>query len=491
MATDPPTSKPSPVLRNTLILVGAQVVGIPLSILVNAFMGRYLGASDFGHVYLAGALTGFGFLFVDWGQTGVLPAAVAQDRSRAGVLLGTALGWRLGSSVIVTLLLILGAWLFGYSTRLQVILAIVAVQCIFATLSGACQDVVRGHERTDVAALARIGFLLLSAALVVPALLLGGDIHVVMIAQVVAQLLVAIPVWRVARRVVSTQVSFDRAEAKQLVHSGSSFLIFALALTAQSNTDAILLSKLTSPEVVGWHAAAQRLIGTLVVPANALSSALYPTLARLYVEDKEDYLATAKRALCGTAVLAVPLALCCAIYRDLGIALYSKEHFAPASQNLLVLSAVLFLYYFSMPLGSALVAAGRQRAWAIAQASCVLVSLTLGPLLIPWFQRRYGNGGLGVCVGAVVSESLMVGAALFIAPRGVVDRSVGKALAKGFFAGAVMVGAAYLLRGIPSLIAGVIAVLVYGATLWMIGGVDREQVEGFKSALRRKIARKA
>jgi hypothetical protein len=49
------------------------------------------------------------------------------------------------------------------------------------------------------------------------------------------------------------------------------------------------------------------------------------------------------------------------------------------------------------------VAAGRQRKWALAQP-CLVVSLVLDPILIPWAQALYGNG-VGVCVSVVTAES--------------------------------------------------------------------------------------
>ena len=51
-----PTSSAGPghlVLRNATWLVTAQLVAAPVSLLVNAVMGRYLGPGDFGTIYLA------------------------------------------------------------------------------------------------------------------------------------------------------------------------------------------------------------------------------------------------------------------------------------------------------------------------------------------------------------------------------------------------------------------------------------------------------
>ena len=45
------------------------------------------------------------------------------------------------------------------------------------------------------------------------------------------------------------------------------------------------------------------------------------------------------------------------------------------------------------------------------------MSLVLNPLLVPWFQQRAGNGGLGVSVATVVSEVLMVAGGFWLAPE--------------------------------------------------------------------------
>src|SRR5205809_6047469 len=103
--------KPGSVLRNTLILVGAQVLGIPLSIFLNAVMGRRLGPSDFGFWNLATNLCGFAFMFVEWGHNGVLPREVARDTQRSGALLGTSIASRVGLTLIASLCLALLSWL--------------------------------------------------------------------------------------------------------------------------------------------------------------------------------------------------------------------------------------------------------------------------------------------------------------------------------------------------------------------------------------------
>ena len=188
-------------------------------------------------------------------------------------------------------------------------------------------------------------------------------------------------------------------------------------------------------------------------------------------------------------MLAVPLAVGCGFFPEIGVTIFGREAFGPAEDNLRVMSVFLLLVYFSMPLGSILLAGGKQRAWSGAQALCILFSLVLDPLLIPWFQRRTQNGGLGVCVAGVVSEVVMVGLGVWLAPRGIFDRALFKQLGLVLLAGGVMVACAKLLAFTSPFVAAPIALGVYLAALWLVGGVDRELLTSLKGAVARKFRR--
>src|SRR5580698_3839243 len=113
------------VFRNAILLVVAQVAAAPLSFLANAVMGRYLGADEFGELYLASTFWAFGFLVVDWGQSAILPSLVAKDRSRAGVLLGTGLAWRMAMIPLLCPVFAGACVALHYGVRFQIVLAFV------------------------------------------------------------------------------------------------------------------------------------------------------------------------------------------------------------------------------------------------------------------------------------------------------------------------------------------------------------------------------
>ena len=362
-----------------------------------------------------------------------------------------------------------------------------ALNATLAGFAGAGAETIRGFERTDIAAWSYVGQQLLTAILIVPVLHFGGQLPSALLVFSVASATVLVFVVRSLRPVGVGALQAHWRTVRELLADGWPFLLFGLTMALQPNIDAIFLSKLAPAEVVGWYAAARKLLGALVFPAGALIGALYPTLCRLYEEDRTEYLRMTNRALSTSAIVVVPLAVGTALFADTAIGIFSKEAFGPAADNLRLLSPFILLVYFSMPLGSALLAAGRQSAWAAVQLACVVVSIVLDPLLVPWFQLRTGNGGLGICVATLVSEVLMVSAGVWLTPRGVFDRHFAKTLSLAFVAGGAMVLVGLLLSSITPFVAAPASLVAYLVCLWGVGGAEEEQLAVLKGALARRL----
>jgi O-antigen/teichoic acid export membrane protein len=331
-----------------------------------------------------------------------------------------------------------------------------------------------------------VGQQLLIGALVIPALVLGGGLNAALVAQAAAYACVLFLVVHAMRAIDIGKLEVALSTMKHLFREGVPFLVLSVVITLQPIADGLILSKLSTPESMGWHAAARKLVGALVFPAIALVSALYPTLSRLHRDDPGAYRSMVSGGLRTATIAVIPVALGTFLFADVGIRIFNKETFGPAEDNLRVFSLFVFLLYFSMVLGASLAAAGRQRAWSVAQLACVAVSILADPFLIPYFERRVGNGGLGVCVSSVLSEVLMVGSGLFLTPRGILNRALGLGILRGAGAGLAMVAAALAMRPAGPLAAAPVSVVAYVVALRLLGGLDKEQVALLRSVARRK-----
>ena len=145
--------------------------------------------------------------------------------------------------------------------------------------------------------------------------------------------------------------------------------------------------------------------------------------------------------------------------------------YAPAASTLSVMSVFIVLVYSSIVLGPSISAAGRQWWWCGAQTLCLVVSAALDPILIPWAQRTYGNGSLGVSISIGIAEIAMVALGLLIVPRGVVNRALGRTFSRCLVAAiaAAMVGVLLLEWPILAIPATGFA---YVAVLWLQRELD-------------------
>ncbi len=485
-----PTRAPAspPVLRNAIWLIGAQVLGAPVSVLINAVAGRYLGPVDFGVLYLATTYAGFALLFVEWGQFGALTGKIATHRSRAGERLGSAMAWRIRAAMVAATAALVLCALAGYGRSFLIVMALMMVATSLGSVGAAAQDAVRGFERTDFAALSYLGAQLLTAVVVVSVLRVGYGLRGMLLGQILCAVIGVIFVLFMLPRLKIPRLSFRWDTVTELFRDGRSFLVFALILQLQPLVDGAMMSRFATPDAIGWFAVSRKLLGVLVFPAAAVGNALYPSLVRLFQGDQAGYRATVHGALRALCLAVFPLTIGCVLFPQVGVMIFSVQKFAPAEQNLRVLAVWLFLLYVSIPLSQCITASGRQGRWAAVQFGCVIVSAVADPPLISWFQAHWGNGGLGVCVASVISELLMVAGAVVLVPKGVVDASLLRLLAKPAMAGAAMATVGLLVGRYNVVVGAILAVSSYAAVLWLIGELRGEQLRTLLASVRPRPA---
>lgn len=479
------------VTRGLVALIASRLVKIPITIAINAALARRLGAGDFGAIYLASTGLAVAFLLVDFGTSAQAAAVVARDHASAPRILGAGLALRvvLGGALLAGLPAITRA--LGYDDVVRMVFVLVAVRLLIDSGASVLGSIVRGLEQITLHARLSVVTSVVEAAVLIPTLLLGGGLRAALLAQIAAAALGLFIWWVALARVGAAKMALHRDDVVLLVRGGFGFVAFDAALRMQPYLDANFLQKLGSPDAVGWYAAANRVVSALLIPASTLNFAIYPAMARLWATDREAYARLARTGLRLVILFGMPAAVGAVAFGDLAIAVvYGRNGFGPAATDLRILGGFVALVYLSMLLGVAIAAVGRQLAWAGIQALCVPVSIVLDPWLIPWFERRFGNGGLGVCIAVVAAEVLMVTGGFLLVPRSVLGRSLVADVARAIAGGALMLGAARLLNGIPAL-AVVVSLAAYFGAQALLGGLDSALLAQLRQSIASKFSPRA
>jgi O-antigen/teichoic acid export membrane protein len=455
-------------------LVASQFVTTPVSMVVNAMLARSLGASSFGAVYLATTTLALAFLVVEWGGGNQISAAVARDRTATARIVGTGVLLRVTiSSAVLAAIPFFADWMH-YDDQVRIALRLCGLRLALVSVGTLCSAVLRGHEKLHWHALASVAGNLLDAALVIPTLLLGGGLRQVLTAQVVAAALALAVQLTLVSRLGVGRFRVERRAVHLILGGGFSFFVLDIILKLQPYIDASFLERLAASQSLGWFSAANRITGVLMFPAYTLTTALYPTMARLWHGDRETCNQMVRLGLRMVMLIGMLAATGAALFSPFVVdVIYGHEKYAPAAVDMSILSAYVLLVYMSMVLGSFLSAAGRQWKYAFAQSFCLLVSAILDPMLIPWAQQRYGNGSIGVCMSLVTAEVAMVSAGILLLPRKTLNRSVGMTSLRCALAGALAGAVGLWLRPHP-LLAIPATVLAYAGALRVQGELNPE-----------------
>jgi O-antigen/teichoic acid export membrane protein len=327
------------------------------------------------------------------------------------------------------------------------------------------------------------GLRVVSKLLVGAAIVLGvindGRLERVLVMQIVGAVAVLPVYWLALRRLHLTRVRTSLPTAVAVLSGGAPFLLWAAVVTAQPSLDALLLSKLAPSSVIGWYAAASKLVGLLIFPATLVAAALYPTFSRLYAQRSVKYGKLVQIALRATVVLGMLSTVGTYLFGDVAVALiYGPEGFAPAATNLKLLAAYLPLVFVDITLGTAIMAASIQTRWIVAKIVSLAVATGLDVALIPLAQARYGNGGLGCAAATFAAELVMFVAAFVLVPVEKKRLAIGLSndVGRVVAAALIMAGVAWIVRSAQPLLGMTVAVATYFASIYLLGVIRREDV---------------
>jgi O-antigen/teichoic acid export membrane protein len=471
--------------------VGTTVLGIGLT----AMLGRWLSAGEYGDYYLYLRLWGFAFVVVEWGQQQYIIRELARRPERTNALLSASLAIRVVGGLLAAVVIAV-VTLALYDRRSAFLATLALVTMLPFLLAQGYGWTFRGRERMENAAVIDPLNKGLTLGFTVVLLLAGWALPGAILAQFAAgagTLAVAV----MLAHGIGIRVRLPDGEViREILVGGTSLVMMYLASEAQGAIDPMIVKALVPAATVGWFGAAKNVIGTLMAPAMVLGGAAFPRLSRA-AKDPAQFRAEIQAAMRPVLLMAAYVAVGTFVCANLAVdVIYGKDRFDPAGPILQIAAPSFFLFFVDVLLGAAIVAAGRALSMAIAKIVNVVVSSGLAFVLVPYFERRFGNGGLGAQLAYGGSELIMFAAALMIIPPGALGRRFVLDFGRAVLAAAGAVGAAIALAPLGwtwsdgqswggTLLALALATAVFAALSWTTRLVTRADVETMKNLFRR------
>jgi O-antigen/teichoic acid export membrane protein len=476
------------IARNAFFLVLGQVATTALAIVMNAALGRSLGAEDFGRYYLITTMSTFANVFVEWGQALFVTRQVAVAPARSGELLGSALALRAAFTAMVAIPAGLAAWALGYGARTTGLAVFLILSSLPLFLAQAFGTVFRAHDQMGKDAAVSVSNKAMALLIALPALALGTGIPGIIVALGLAGAAALAMAVRLYRRLGAPRLRVSSAAARELLAGGAPIVAMTAAIQAQPYLDAIILSKLTPAIAVGWFGAAKVILGTLMAPATILGAAAYPRVARASADPvalRREVRAALRPLLWLAALGGTGTYLFAATVIRL---IYGSAGFGPAATILEVFAPGLFLLFVDILLGNIIYACGRGTGFAVAKIISVAVGTGLDLLLVPVFQARYGNGGIGVVVAFALSEIVVFIGAMFVLRGGTFEPAAALDVARALGSAGATLLLFRLIPSVPFWVGIPLCVLSFAAFSVALGLTSRSDLAVLQGLLRRPRA---
>lgn len=482
------TSRPHGLARNVFNLLMGQISTTVLTIVLSAAVARTLGPVDFGVWYLITAVSTFAYVFVDWGHGAYVIREVARRPERTGELLGTVLAVRVLSALVLTAPAVVIGWLLGYPARTLAFIAGMMVAWMPVYLGLTFGWAFRGKERMEFDALLNVTLKGMTLVFGVAMLLNGGRIGALLMATAAAGLITLTVAVFIYHRLNLGRLRVTRAMGRELLIGGAPMVTMTIAVASQPYIDANMLSRLSTPDVMGWYGAASTFTSTLIAPAFVLASAAYPRLS-VAAANRGEFRMLLHDALRPLTFVAVLGGVGTFLFADVAVNLvYSAEKYGPSAIILKSFAPAMMLVYIDMMLGTAILAAGRAVQLAAAKVMSIAVIAGCEVLLIPYCQAHYGNGAIAVMLSFGIGELVMVAGSLYLLPKGTLHSSIGLDFLRAFAAG---VGTLLTIRVLPQFSPFVmipLAIATFSGLAIVVGLIRRSDLEAIGNLLRRRAA---
>ncbi len=477
------------IAKNTAVLLAATIISKVLGFFYVMYTARYLGAEGFGILSFALAFTGIFGVLTDLGLGPLTVREVARDKSLAKKYLNNITVMKIILVTITFALIVIVLNLLGYPEQTIKVVYLITLSVVFNSFTGIFYSIFRAFEKMEYQSLGQI----LNSALMLFGVffaisrgfsVIGFASLYFMISVVALVYSFVISIWKFVKPKMDVDWSFWRPTIKEALPFG----LTGISGMIYTYTDSIMLSLMQGNEVVGWYNAAYRLILVLLFIPGIINIAIFPTMSKFYISSQNALKLMCEKYFKFMLIAGIPLGVGTTLLASKIILLIFGSEYRP---SIIVLQILIWTIVFTFA-GASFVklfeSINRQIVITKISGICVIVNILLNLFLIPKFSY------VGASVATVITEVILVGSIFIFAYKfgyNIQSKKVVENISKVIISSVIMGAFLWYFKSLNLFILITLAILFYFITIYVIKGINYEDVQIFKRIIKpRKVTEK-
>ncbi len=328
-----PSGKPfvQIVARNSAAMLVGQVLIKIIAFAFSVYVVRRLGDTNFGRYSAALAYVAIFAILTDLGTSALSVREMARREENIAWMVPNVMALRALLSLVVIIGITMSAWLLHKTPDMVLGIFVASCGLLLYAFQGPLDATLIASERLDFssvfALLNQIVFVVLGTIL----LLAGAGYIGLLLASLAGVLAMGIASAHVARRVL--KLHFERPHPRRwwpILRASFPFSIMMATDVLGRRFDTVFMSFVLIDAALGWYNVPFNLILMMLLLAQSLALAIYPSLIKQYDSGNGSIQDTSQRALRYLLLVSLPLAVGGMLLADKIIILLYHQQFAPA-----------------------------------------------------------------------------------------------------------------------------------------------------------------
>jgi O-antigen/teichoic acid export membrane protein len=306
------------VVGNILSLLTSDVVNRATTFILYLFIGRYLGAYEFGQISLALALFHTARVLAVEGLKILITREVARDRSKTNHYLvnGTALA--IITSLLSMAILMGFVRLMNYSADTAQVIFLMSFALVPYGLSAILEGTFQAWERMHLITAAHVPIHILKVTLAFIMLSQGYGLEPIMLMLLGTFVALAIIEWGLTLRFITRpKLRVVPREAIGMIRESGAFLGINGVLAVRSSLNIVLLSLMANETEAGLYNSAAQFILPMMLIFESVGLSIFPVMCKAYERGIKPLKRVSEYAIELLMALTLPLVV--------GLFLLSKE----------------------------------------------------------------------------------------------------------------------------------------------------------------------
>ena len=467
--------------KNIGSLFTSQVLGYIITLIFTIYLVRYLGVQNYGVLSFALALISMLGIFADFGLNTLMTREIVRDNFLTNKYLNNLFSIKLLMVSILMIFVVLFVKILTYPSEMAYILIFMMVFLIFSTFSNFFAALFQAYEKLEYQSIASVlnSILMLIGVLIL--IYYNSSLVLFTILYAVVAGLILIYYLFISSKIfnfLTPKIVVDWDFWKPTIKTAAQFGLIGVFVTIYIWIDSIMLSFMQGNEAVGLYNAAYRIVLILLFIPTVINSAIFPVMSRVYVSSVDSLEKIVEKYFKFMILIGIPMGVAITLLSNQIIILVFGEAFIKAAPALQILIWATVLSFGNAAFVQLFQSTNKQILLTKITFLGMIINITLNFILIPKFSY------IAASFNTLVTEFIILALVMIMAYRaGYITKR--KKLVKD----SIRIAISSLIMGLfiwefkdlNLFILIFISSAIYLIILFIIGGVDNEDIEIIKN----------